>query len=487
MVKENLQGVSLIKSFSWRFFELIASQGVSFIVSILLARLLLPSEYGSIALVSVFISIMDVFVTRGFGTALIQKKNADNVDFSTVFFFNICFTGILYLVIFFLAPYVALFYKDNQLCILIRVLGIRTILSGVNSVQQAYVSKRMDFKKFFFATIGGTILSGVIGIVMAYFGCGVWALVVQYLLNAFVDTLILWLTVKWRPILAFSIKRLKGLFGYGWKILGSGLLGAIYGNLQTLIIGKMESSSELACYNKGKQFPQTIVSSIATAIEGVMFPAMANHQENVDQVKEITKRSIVVSSYVMFPLTLGLLAVARPLIILLLTKKWENCVLFLQIACIVYLFWPVQTVNLQAIKAMGRSDIFLTLEVIKKVIGILGILLGACFGVKGIIISEAVCSVITLFVDVFPNRKTISYGLLEQLRDFFPSLALSVIMCVCVIGIGKVIQQTAVVQITIQVLIGGVIYLIGSKICNIQGFCIICNIVNEAWRRKRRK
>lgn len=476
---------NVLINFCWRLAELVGAQGISFLISIVLARLLLPSEYGTIALVSVFISIVDVFVTKGFGTALIQKKDADSIDFSTVFFFNMCFTIILYIATFFAAPYVASFYKMPELCNLIRVLSIRVILSGVNSVQYAYVSKRMEFKKFFNATIVGTIVSGIIGIFLAYSGYGVWALALQYLSNAFIDTLILWCIVKWRPVCCFSWNRLSKLFSYGWKILGAGLLGSLYVNLQTLIIGKLESSSDLAYYNKGKQFPQTIISSISTAIEGVMFPAMANQQESREMVRETARYSITMSAYVMFPITLGMFAISKPLIILLLTEKWMGATFFLQISCITFLFWPIQTVNLQVIKAMGKGGTFLALEFVKKIIGIVGILLGVCFGAKGIIISEAVVSIIALFIDMMPNKKTISYGIKEQFFDVLPSFMLAMGMSFCVYCIGEVLQQPTFIQILAQILIGCVIYILGSVVFKIKSFDVICIMVKKIVRKSK--
>ena len=326
-------------------------------VSIILARMLDPSHYGAIALVTVFITFANMFVTSSFGNSLIQKKDADNVDFSSVFYFNIILGILVYAVVFIMAPYIAGYFNMEILCPVLRVLGLRLIVAGANSVQHAYVSKQMLFKRFFWSTLGGTIGSAILGITMAYMGFGIWALVVQYMFNSIIDTLVLWFTVKWRPKLAFSLKRLKNLFSYGWKFLVSSLLDTGYNELRSLVIGKMYTPADLAYYNKGKNFPNLIVTNVNSSIQSVLFPAMANCQDKKEQVKSMCRRSIRTSSYIMLPLMTGLALVAEPFVKLLLTEKWLQCVPYLQIACFTFAFMPIHTANLQAIKAMGRSDI----------------------------------------------------------------------------------------------------------------------------------
>ena len=356
----------VISNFIWRFAERCGAQVVSFIVSIILARLLEPEVYGTIALITVFTAILNVFIDSGMGNALIQKKNADNLDFSTVFFFNICMCSILYVVMFFAATSIAKFYNDPSLVPVIRVLSLTLVISGVKNVQQAYVARTMQFKRFFFSTLGGTIGAAIIGIIMAYYGFGVWALVFQQIFNAAVDTIILWITVKWKPQKAFSFTRLKGLFSYGWKLLTSSLLNEIYNNVWQLVVGKMYSASSLAYYNRGKQFPDLLIANINTSIDSVLLPTMSREQDNAERVKMMTRRAIKTSTYIMSPLMMGLAFCGTPVIRLILTDKWLACVPFMQIFCITSMFFPIHTANLNAIKAMGRSDIFLKLEIIKK-------------------------------------------------------------------------------------------------------------------------
>ena len=333
-MSNQIDNKTTVKNFIWRFAERCGAQGVSFIVSIVLARLLEPSVYGTIALVTVFTTILQVFVDSGLGTALIQKKDADDLDFSSVFYFNFTVCLILYLGMFISAPYIAKFYGDETLVPVIRVISLTLVISGVKNIQQAYVSRNMLFKRFFFSTIGGTIASAFVGIFMAYIGMGVWALVAQQLSNATIDTIILWVTVKWKPKRMFSWKRLKELLSYGWKLLVSALLETVYNNLRNLVIGKLYSSADLAYYNQGDKFPKLIVTNINTSIDSVLLPTMASSQDDSARVKNMTRRAIKTSTYIMAPLMIGLAFCSNTIVELVLTEKWLPCVPFLQIFCI---------------------------------------------------------------------------------------------------------------------------------------------------------
>ena len=392
-----MQNKKILVNFIWRFAERCGAQLVTFIVSIVLARILAPEDYGTIALITVFTTILQVFVDSGLGTALIQKKNADDMDFSSVFYFNFIVCIILYICMFFSAPFISKFYNDNSLTPVIRVISLTIVISGVKGIQQAYVSKYMMFKRFFFSTIGGTIFSAILGIILAYEGCGVWALVAQQLSNTAIDTLILWLTVKWRPKRIFSWKRLKALLSFGWKLLLSSLLDTCYSNLRNLIIGKLYSSADLAFYNQGDKFPKVIVTNVNTSIDSVLLPTMSGAQDNRERVKNMTRRAIKTSTYIMAPFMMGLAFCAEPIVRLVLTDKWLPCVVFLRIFCITYMFWPVHTANLNAINAMGRSDWFLRLEVIKKTMGMIILLSTMWFGVKAMAYSSLLTSMLCCY------------------------------------------------------------------------------------------
>lgn len=473
-----MEKMTVISNLVWRFAERCGAQLVSFIVSIVLARILAPEDYGTIALVTVFTAILQVFVDSGLGTALIQKKDADEIDFSSVFYFNFVVCLILYLGMFAAAPFIADFYGDVTLVPVIRILSLTIVISGVKGIQQAYVSRNMLFKRFFFSTIGGTIFSAVLGIAMAYAGFGIRALVAQQLSNTFIDTLILWITVRWRPTKSFSWTRLKYLLSFGWKLLVSSLLDTAYNNLRNLIIGKMYSSSDLAFYNQGDKFPKVIVTNINASIDSVLLPTMSSAQDDKERVKQMTRRAIKTSTYVMAPLMMGLAFCAEPIVSLVLTDKWLPCVPFLRIFCITYMFWPVHTANLNAINAMGRSDWFLRLEIIKKIMGMTILLSTMWFGVMAMAYSLLLSSVLSQIINSWPNRKLLGYGYLEQVRDFAPGISLAVIMGICVYFI-SFLHLPTIVTLLIQFIVGAAIYIGVSAILKLEEFEYLLGMVKS--------
>lgn len=473
---------SVFSNFIWRFAERCGAQLVTFIVSIVLARILKPEDYGTVALVTVFTTIMQVFVDSGLSTALIQKKDADDLDFSSVFYFNFAVCIILYLIMFFSAPVIASFYEMLELTPIVRVISLTIVISGVKGVQQSYVSRNMLFKRFFYATLGGTIFSAFLGIAMAYAGFGVWAIVAQQLSNTAIDTLILWVTVKWRPKLMFSWERLKGLLGFGWKLLCSALLDTIYNNLRSLIIGKVYSSADLAYYNEGKKFPNLIVTNINTSIDSVLLPAMAKEQDDKDRVKNMTRRSIMVSCFIMAPLMIGLACCASNIVTVVLTEKWLPCVFFLQIFCVTYMFYPIHTANLNAIKAMGRSDLFLKLEIWKKVVGMILLLSTMFISVEAMAYSLLISTLTSMIINSWPNKKLLNYSFLEQMKDIFPSILLALGMGAVVYLIGYLPIPTLPLLL-IQVICGGVIYIVGSAVFKLEPYVYVKGLVLSFIRR----
>ena len=462
----------------WRFLERSGAQGITFIVSIILARILDPQIYGTIALVSVFTSALQIFVDSGMGNALIQKKQADDLDFSSVFFFNIAVCTLLYLVMFASAPSISRFYGISELTPVIRVLSLTLIISGVKNIQQAYVSRHMLFRKFFFSTLGGTIIAGIVGIAMALYGFGVWALVTQNLLNAAVDTAILWATVGWRPKWLFSIERLKSLFSYGWKLLAASLLYTGCRDLRALLIGKLYAPADLAFYNRGEQLPGVIVSNIDNSIDSVLLPALSAEQDEISRVRAMTRRAIKTSTYLMMPLMAGLAVCAVPIVRLLLTEKWLPCVFYLRIFCFSLAFYPLYTANLNAIKALGRSDIFLRLEVIKKSVE-LAVLFSTMFiSVKAIAVGFLFTSVFHQIIDSWPNRKLLNYYYSEQIRDILPQISLSVLMGIMVYPIAM-FGLGDLTTLLIQIPLGATLYITGSKIFRIDSYNYVLSIIKS--------
>lgn len=477
-----MSGNKVFSNLIWRFAERIGVKLITTVVSLILARILAPELFGTVTIVLVITDILQVFVESGFGTALIQKKDADDLDFSSVFFFNIAICIVLYAALFLAAPGIARFYKKTELTPIIRVVGIILIVAGVRNVQQAYVSRNMLFRRFFFSTLGGTVSGAVVGISMALAGFGVWAYVAQYLVNNFVGTVILWLTVKWRPKRQFSFERLKGLFSYGWKLLVSSVLNTLSDKLRQLVIGYRYDSSSLSFYNYGVVFPNLIVENVNTSIDSVLLPALSAEQDSKASVKSMTKRAVRVSSYIMWPLMLGLFAVSGPLVELLLGEAWLPCVPFIRIFCIYYALFPVHTANLNAIKAVGRSDIFLKLEIIKKILDF-AVVLGTMFiSVKAMAFGLLAEGAVNLLINSVPNSKLIGYAFREQIADIIPSVLLSAVMCAAVLPI-SLLGMGSLITLALQIIAGCLIYLGGSLLLKIDTFTYVMNIAKSLVHR----
>lgn len=473
----------VFSSFFWKFAERIAAQMVTFVVSIVLARLLRPEDYGEIALITVFITIANVFVSDSFSSALIQNVDADDEAFSTVFYFNIFTSFLLYGIIYLIAPLVASFYDMPVLSPALRVLAMQIPIAAVKSVQQAYVSKTMQFKRFFFSTIGGTLFSAVVGIVMAYKGFGIWALVFQYLTNSVVDTLVLWFTVKWRPIKKFSKNWLKKLFRYGSGILVASLIYNIYTQIRSLMIGKIYSTEDLAYYSKGSSLPGLIITNLVVSISSVLFPAISSAQDDLNQVKQITRKSIRCCSFILSPLLLGLFGIAEPLIVLLMKEKWLPCVPYLRIACVSVLMQPLQTANQEALKGIGRSDIYLKLELIKRPIGFFLLFISIQYGVLAVALVDILQGVISYIINAFPSNKQLNYSYWEQIKDIMPNIFRALIMLVCVFAVIQ-LPIGALGQVIVGVAVGAVVYIGLAWITKSEDYTYLLNTIKSFGRKK---
>jgi len=453
MPEDNLK-TSVLSSLFWKSLERGGVSGIQLIIQIILARLLLPEDYGIIALIVVFISISQTFVQSGLGTALIQKREVTDEDYSSVFYLTLLVALVFYGILFLTAPFIAAFYNQLLITPILRVLGLTLFFGAVNTIQNAVIARNFQFKKLFVSSVGAVLLSGVVGIAMAYTGYGVWALVGQQFTAIIVLCAIMWLTVKWRPKLLFSLARVKELFSFGWKLLVSGLIDVTYKNLSTLVIGKLYPANMLGFYTKGQEFPNLLVTNINSSIQAVMFPAYARCQDNRAQVKQIMRRALVTSSFLVFPAMAGLAAVAKPLVLLLLTEKWLFAVPFLQIFCAVYALWPIHTVNLQAINALGRSDVFLKLEIIKKALGLSVLAFTIPIGIYAIALGMVVTGIIGTLINAYPNKLLLGYSVTEQWKDLMPALILSLLMCsvtYSVLFLGQPVWVTLILQIGVGI------------------------------------
>lgn len=468
----------VITNLVWKFLERGGTQGIQFIIQIILARLLLPEDFGTIAIVTVFISFARIFVQNSFNTALIQKKNVDELDFSSIFYLSLLVASILYIFIYISAPSISNFYNKPILVNILRVLAITLFFGAVNSIQNAYIAKNMMFKRLFFSSLGAIITSGTFGITLAYLDFGVWALVIQQLVQQLTITFILWFTVKWRPILKFSLKRVDNLFSFGWKMLLSSIINVIYLNIRTLIIGRVYSPAILGYYNRGEQFPKVIVSNIDGSIQSVMLPTLSSHQDNTDRVKEMVRRAIVSSSFIIFPMMIGMAVVAKPLVIIVLTDKWLASTIFLQIFCISYAMMPIHTANIQAINALGRSDVFLKIEVIKKTIGILILIFSIPFGVYAIAIGMLISDFLSTFINAYPNKHFLDYSYKEQIMDVLPSLIVSLIMGAIIFALNYLNISTSKLLV-LQIIIGILSYILLSKLFKIESYNYLIKTIRQ--------
>lgn len=478
---------TVLSSLIWKFLERGGVQGVQFVLSIVLARLVSPDDYGVIALVLVFIQIAAVFVQSGFNTALIQRKDVTEKDYSSVFYLSLGIAVFLYGILFIASPFIADFYEMPQLKQVLRVLALILIPGAFNSIQNAKIAREMQFKKLMYCTIGATIISGIVGIVMAIMEWGVWALVGQQLSNQLSICLLMLFVVKWRPVKVFEFDRVKVLFSFSWKLLCSSLIDTIYNELRSLVIGKKYNESTLGYYNRGKQFPQLIVNNINGAIQSVMLPALSKEQDNKERMKSMMRRSIVTSSFVIFPLVMGLAVIAEPLISLVLTDKWLPCVPYLRVYCFTFAFYPIHTANLQALNAQGRSDQFLKLEIIKKSYGLIVLLISVlCFDSPlAIALGGAFTALISCFVNASPNKKLLNYSYFEQMKDILPSALISSAMGIIVYCI-TFLNLSSLFTLVIQIIVGMIVYPLIAWIFKLECFIYIRDMLFK-FLKKRKK
>ena len=476
-------GEKVLTGTLWRVGERIGASLVTFIVSVVLARLLDPSEYGVIGLVLIITSVLEVLVDSGFCKALIQKKEVTNEDYSTVFTFNVISSCVLYVLLFLAAPLVELFFRIDGLTTLVRVSGILVVIFGFKSVVQAYIMRNMKFRMFFWATLVGTILSGVIALAMAYAGMGVWALVAQQLINPFVDTILLWITVKWQPGFRFSSSSFRKLFSFGWKLLVIDIVDKVFVNLRTLFVGKFYSTADLGFYDTGRKLPNSIYTNLDSAIRSVVFPAFSSEQNDRDAVKQHMLKTINICTFLTTPVLFGLAACSENLIILLYTEKWRAAVPFMQIACMIWALNSIQALNQQVILSVGRSDITLKQEMIIKCLSVISIVIAVQYSVMAIALSHLVVTLLGLLINLVPNRKLIHCSLWEQFRAFAPGFLLSAAMAVCVFFIGK-LEMNRFLQLAVQVGSGMVVYLLTAALLKMDGFVYLREMVKQKLKRK---
>ena len=469
--ENNEKGKSkIVSGLLWKLLELGGTQGIQFVVSIILARLLSPDEFGTISLITIFITIANTFVQSGFTTALIQKKDVEDPDYSSVFWISMLLAVVMYLLLWAAAPAIAAYYAAPVLTDLLRATGVILFPGAVVSIQTAYVSRNMQFRKLFLASLIAVVISGGAAIGFALRGFGVWAMSLQQIIFYFALMIALFAVVSWKPAFELKILRIKELISFGWKILAAGLLDTIWANVYGLVIGKRFSTADLGGYNRGEQFPRIIATNLSSALQSVMLPVYSRLQDDRARLKDMLQSTIRYSAFFLFPMMAGLIAVAEPLVRVLLTDKWLFCVPYLRLLAACYVFWPVHTVNLQAINAQGKSGLFLKLEIAKKISGIIflciGLLVSPLFGVTGILIFRLVHEIVCSVLNSHPNKPSLGYGFLAQISDMVPAGICSAGMCLGTMAVGKLVTLSPLPLLLLQVAAGIIFYITLSLIFN---------------------
>ena len=448
-----------LKGTIWSSIERFSVQGVQFIVMIIMARILTPEDYGLVGMLTIFITISQSLIDSGFSQALIRKRDRRQIDNSTVFYFNIAIGTILYLVLFFSAPLIANFYHEPQLIPITRVISLSVFINSLVVVQRALLTVEIDFKTQTKASFTAVISSGILGIWMVYDGYGVWAIVAQQLVNLSVNALLLWILSHWRPSLEYSWTSFRELFNFGSKLAGAGILDTLYKNIYLIIIGKIFKASDLGYYTRAQQFSEFPSSNLTGIIQRVTFPVLCSIQEDNERLKNVYRRFLRLSAFLIFPLMIGLAAVAHPLVILLLKEQWAFTAILLQILCFNMMWYPIHAINLNLLQVKGRSDLFLKLEVYKKIIGVTVLCVTVPMGLVAMCVGSVLNSLIALIINTYYTGKLIQVGFFSQMKDLMPTLFYSLSMGIVVYGIIYFIPENSL-KLTVGILVGGIYFLV---------------------------
>lgn len=474
---------NVIKSFFWKLLERFSVQGLSLCITLVLARILSTSDYGTVAIITVFVNLANVIIDGGLNTALIQKKDTDSLDYSTIFFSSILLSIVLYALLYVTSPWIAEFYDIPELVDMIRILGVILVFEAVNSIQRAYVSKMMLFRKLFYSSFFALLVSGSLGIYMALNDYGVWALISQQMTCVLVTIIIMWFTIKWRPILAFSFERFKKLFDYGWKIFGLNFITTLYLNIRSLIIGKFYSPADLAFFERGHTLSSMVVQNINTSLQTILFPVLSNSQNDKVRIKSLVRRSTGMTCLLIFPALIGLISIAKPLVLLILTEKWLPAVAYIQIYSIAYMLFPVQVANMEAIKAMGYSGISLKLEIIKKVIETTILIISVFMGVIAIVWGVVFFNFVCLFINLYPSKKYLDYGVFEQVKDIIPTFLCAIMMGFSIYWI-QYLPIHLLLILMLQMIMGVLVFGLFCYLSKNESFLYVKSLITEKLKRK---
>ena len=468
-----------LKGTVWSSVERFSVQGIAFLVMIVMARILTPDDYGLVGMLTVFIAVSQSLVDSGFSQALIRKQDRSETDNSTVFYFNIAVGIILYLILFFCAPLIAKFYEEPVLTPLTRLISLSVIINSFVVVQRALLTVKIDFKTQAKASLSAAIVSGIVGITMAYTGFGVWAIVWYQLVNLAVNVGLLWILSGWRPCMTYSWASFRELFGFGSKLALSGILDTIYRNIYLIVIGKVFKAADLGYYTRAHQFADFPSSNVSGILQRVTFPVLCTIQDDLSRLQSVYRRFLRVSAYVVFPLMTGLAAVAHPFILLVLKEQWLFSATLLSIISLGMMWYPVHAINLNLLQVRGRSDLFLKLEVIKKILGVIMLVITVPMGLVAMCVGTVINSIIAIVINTHYTGKLIDVGFLTQMRDLAPTLILSLSTGAAVYATVTFLQAHPAISLTIGIIEGAAIYILASRIFRFPEFRELLDIIHR--------
>ena len=474
-----------VSGLSWSFIDSISGQGIQFIVGIILARMLTPREFGLIGMITIFIAVSESFINSGFSSALIRKKECTQADYSTVFFYNLTAGAIFFTILLFSAPAISGFFKEPELKPIIQVLGAVLIIDSATIIQRTILTKQINFKLQTRISVIAALGSGAMAIGMAYSGFGVWSLVAQRLCKQAINSFLLWLWNKWKPIAVFSRQSFRELFGFGSKLLASGLIDTIYRNVYYLIIGKFFSAKELGYYTRADQFNALPSQSLTGVIGRVSYPILSSIQDDANRLKASYQQLIRSTMFITFTLMVGMAAVAEPMVVGLIGEKWKPAVIYLQMLCFTGMLYPLHALNLNMLQVKGRSDLFLRLEVIKKILAVPVIVIGIFWGIRVMVAGMMLNSVISLYINSYWSGRMIGYPFRQQISDILPSFSLSLAMAISVYLLGLILTYAPILNLLIQVTAGAAFILVFSEMAKFKDYLFIKEIVMERLHLKR--
>ena len=473
-----------IRGVGWSFADNIFNQGITFLVGLVLARLLTPEEYGLIGIITIFIAVFNSIVDSGFSNALIRKNNAEAVDYNTVFITNMVLSIVLFFVMFFSAPAIAKFFNQPQLIPLTKVMASIVVINAFAIIPRTLFVRRVDFKTQTKISLIASVTSGVIGIAMALGGYGVWSLVCQQISRQFLNSVFLWIWAKWYPKFQFSIQSFKELFGFGWKLLVSGLIDTVWKEIYQVVIGKCYSAETLGQYTRAQQFGSIFSSNLTTVVQRVSYPVLSEIQDDKMRLKYAYKKVIKVTMLVTFCCMLGLAAVAKPMILVLIGEQWLPAVPFLQIICLNMMLYPLHAINLNMLQVQGRSDLFLKLEIIKKAIAVIPLVFGIFVGIYWMLWGSVITGFIAYYLNAYYSGKFLDYSIWEQIKDIFPSFVVAAVMAIIVWCL-TFINLSSIVLLMIQLIVGGIIVIILCEITKLDSYIEVKDIAVTYFNKLR--